>query len=120
MDKATEQAVDDYLKNLPIPDNIKNLINQANWDLYYGPIQDDPAYPGYISACAQISDALDEVGLYDIYVEDWSGCVLTSLPEPYEDEDGEIIEPDYSEIYLINRRELKQRLLGSELAANVP
>jgi hypothetical protein len=76
-----------------LTDEVRKLINQANFDLYYGPINDgaigDPAeddeelkkYPGFSKAVAIIIKALDDLPS-DLYLETETGFVSESEPQP--------------------------------------
>ena len=53
----------------------------------------------------------------DLYYESWSGCILNSEPEGYQDEDtGEWIEPDYSDYLQISGEDITQALFGKTIA----
>lgn len=45
-----------------LSDEIRTLIGQANFDLYYGPCSDED-FPGFTTACRLIRDALADVSL---------------------------------------------------------
>lgn len=84
------------LENLS--DKVRTLINQTNFDLYYGPINDgavgDPAeedeslkkYPGFSEACDIITKALKDLPS-ELYLDVDTGEVLEREPEGEECED---------------------------------
>jgi len=130
MSRFVDRAIAEYAAELEsaLPEDVKRLIELANSDLYSGPVYldqdgeecsmwDDGATPfSFRKACDRIREALSDVS--DVYLEDWSGCVLTSEPEGYEDEEtGAWIEPDpYT---LIEASALVRAIVGRELASYV-
>jgi len=76
-----------------LSEDVRKLISQANYDLWYGPINDgavgDPAegdeelskYPGFTSACEKIREECDELPS-DLYLDTDTGEVRQSEPEP--------------------------------------
>ena len=57
--EALAEAID-YQKSI-LPVNVKRLIAQANFDLYYGPSGNDDDYPGFSIAVRAISDWAEDV-----------------------------------------------------------
>ena len=104
-----ESNIKEYISNLNIPDDIQLEINRCRYDLYYGPLYldedgedcscfDEGAHQfDFSGACTTISDYFADHVPCVVYHEDWSGCILESLPEGEEvetgvlDEDGEPI-----------------------------
>jgi hypothetical protein len=93
--KSYEEALKKWVRTWRdehLSEDVRKLIKQANYDLFYGPINDgavgDPAeedeelskYPGFTSACKQIRDALDDLPS-DLYLDEESDEVRTSEPE---------------------------------------
>lgn len=132
MKNEVESTIQEYLQSREIsPDTIR-LISQARYDLFYGPIypdadensafygviEDQEKYPGFSKAVEQISTALDNC-IGDIYVDVFSGGWSSSAPEPWEDEDGEIIEPTYEDFVHVSVNDIRKHLLGSDLASYV-
>jgi len=119
--KMIDEAVSNYAQDIwdSLPSNIKPLINQANYDLYFGPVeegfemnQDGDTYPGFSKALDLISEALPNI--HDIYVDGFCGEVLECEPEAYfDDELQEWIEPE--EYYLVESVDILKALLGKEL-----
>lgn len=71
----------------------------------------------FSAAVDRIRDALDFVGT--IWIDHEADDVLTSEPEGWEDEDGEWQEPDWSQIYRYDRRDLIRQIVGAALAEYV-
>lgn len=67
-----------------LDDETRTLINQASFDLYHGPCQED-GFPGFVTACRKIRLALADLPRV-LFVDDDSGCVTDS--EPTEDDGG--------------------------------
>jgi hypothetical protein len=108
-------AVENHFK---VPARIQKLINQASYDLYFGPIGEED-YPGFTSATDEISDWMND-NVYDVWYDDFSGGLYDTEPEGWEDDEtGEWIEPEWSEIYSIDVNEVKAILTGDELAKYV-
>lgn len=112
-----DSAVDWYKEN--IPENIKNLIDNANSDLYFGPLYldsegehcsqwDEGATPfNFTKACKEIGDWFDE---------NVNDLVMIDLVEP--DSEDEEESEDWREIDVKiedSAREICKRLVGSEL-----
>ena len=119
IEKTIREAVEE---KYPLPEEIQMLITQATYDLYYGPWGveeiDGYIYPGFASACDQISDAVDEVS--DLYIDIQSGEAFEHEPEPWTDEEtGEVVEPYYEDWYHLDRKEVLKYLVGKELATYI-
>jgi len=112
---------------------VKKLISQANFDLYYGPsgggLDDEdedgtPAYPGFETACREIRRALSDLPS-TVYVDEDSGCWTTTEPSCWtcggcEECDGEdlcVLEPGPYVVY--ERKDLIRAIVGRELAEYV-
>src|SRR5271163_270507 len=75
-----------------LSEQVRKLISQANFDLYYGPVQDgavgDPAegdeewnsYPGFTTATKTISQELQALPS-DLYIDDMCGDVSEHEPQ---------------------------------------
>lgn len=90
-------------KAYPPPKRVKWLIGAARYDLHYGPTQagedvDGHKYPGFTSALDEIRNWFDDKVPREVWYDNDSGEILESEPESYE-EDGEVFEPDWQEIY---------------------
>jgi hypothetical protein len=124
--RAYDEAMDAYVASLAIPAVTLELIGKARHDLYNGPSYydadgeecscfDDGAIAfDFVDACSRIDDALAEVsGIWiDLDAADYS----TTEPEPWEDEDGELYEPDYSCWQEVSASEVIRHIVGHELA----
>jgi hypothetical protein len=119
--KMIDKAVSSYAQGIfdALPDNVKPLINQANYDLYFGPVdegfelyEDGDTYPGFSKALDLISEALPNI--HDVYFDECFGEIVECEPEAYfDDEFQEWIEPD--QYYLIESTDILKALLGKEL-----
>lgn len=127
-----EKEIELEIGNAYLTPVLCNLINMANTDLYSGPLylnaegetvsmfDDDYTHAfDFVRACGIIRDALDRRLPDSLYYETWSGCVLTSVPEAYEDEDGTMVEPEPSELYEFDSQMLRVLAVGKELARHV-
>lgn len=119
-------SIAEYIR---IPAVLQNVINTANSDLYHGPIYID-TNGNHVSCFDEYHHAFDfarATGIIaawfnnmpgELYYEEWSGCILESEPDWYEDpETGEMIPPD--SYYVIDRPQIAECLFGRELAAYV-
>jgi hypothetical protein len=121
-----------------LSEDVKKLIAQANFDLWYGSSglegedEEDP-YPGFTTATETISDALEDMPS-SLYIDEQSDYVSDSEPEgdkcegcegmgTYDDEEESkcldcngtgYIEPE--PYYLVERSDIRAALLGKELA----
>ena len=109
---------------------IQKLIDQANYDLYYGP-HHEAGYPGFTKACAEIGKALEDVS--EKWLDVQSGEMLDREPEAYEevndlydpeDPDCEepqynVFEPNWEDIVHLERKDLLDAILGVELACHI-
>lgn len=125
--EAVDEIVSDVRKNLS--EEILNLIDLAETDLYAGPLYidedgevvsmwDEGAVPfNFSKATKTISEALDDIDIDDIYVDDM-GEIYKTDPQfddlHWDEETDEYIGPlDY---YIIEREYILKELLGKELA----
>jgi len=139
--KALDRTIEAWAKEYraSLEPEIRRLIVQANWDLFYGPgcpdaDDDRSAYPGFETAMDQITRALDDVPSV-LYVNTDAECWTETAPETVEtcwecngetpDEpcavcrgDG-VIETSYPDTYQVDRSTLVRALLGSELAGSL-
>lgn len=144
--KAYEEAFKKWgsaWKKENLSEDVVKLIKQANFDLFYGPINDgavgDPAegdedlakYPGFTSACRQIRDAIDSLPS-SLYVDEETDQVSESEPEVEKctECDGQGgngtvcegcngaggFEPAGTWVHL-ERREIRSLIVGSELVS---
>lgn len=112
---------------------IRTLINQANHDLYFGPLVGEEGYPGFTTACARILDAMGEVPVGGLYMsevfEGWQE--EEPSPEVCSECDGlgmigddtcdtcecvGEVEPCWEDWYQVSRDELMAELVGKELS----
>ena len=103
-------AILDYATSM-VSESTRALIRQACFDLYNGPVVDDPQYPGFSDAVDTIRSALEVID--DIYYESWSGCWSTVEPSI---DDADDTFADLSEYSVISASTIKATLCGSELA----
>lgn len=100
-----------------LPEPILRLARLARFDVLFGPISeaDDGEYwPGFESACDQIHEALSSIHVDDVWSD--GGYIVTSEPEPFEDEEsGEMIEPYCGDITTFSRSDVRKQMFG-ELA----
>ncbi len=90
---------------------IRTLVQQANYDLHYGPggeLAEDESYPGFVSACQRIREALDD--FQDLWIDMQAEIVETS--EPDWNDDG-FCQDDY---VLYTHKDIMRAYLGSALA----
>ena len=123
-----DQAIAEHVAET-LPPRIKRLGRLAMADLVWGcsfECEDcgerwngctceDP-FPGFESACRELREYFRDLGT--LYYEDWSGCVLTSEPEGYEDEEtGDWVDPE--PYYAFGPRDVVRAVFGKELAEYV-
>ena len=109
----------------------RQLIAQANYDLWYGPCQED-GYPGFTAACEHIKQALVDVPsqmYFSTECDDWCETEPTALGTCYAcDGDGlcavcngtgEVEYPCAEDWTLLNRPALINALVGRELGEYV-
>ena len=116
----TDTAEDDVVKYFrgKIPNDIKKLIRQAKYSLYYGPDVPDEDWPGWSTATEKISEWMNN-NLEDVYYDVQSGNVQTSEPQPEVDEEtGETYDIYPEDWYHYESNDVKKLLLG-ELASYV-
>lgn len=85
--RSAEEAVEKYFE-AKMPVEMQNLANQVRYDLYNGPIQDDPEWPGFQEAARRLSNWADEE-LREVWVDEDSACVCEREPEAEADECSE-------------------------------
>lgn len=141
-----EKVVDAYF-TAQMPEEILRLTNQANFDLYNGPITDDPEWPGFVSATDMVSEWVS-ANLCEVWVDtscdavytrepegDWEPCYEcggTGTVDHDDDEDGDgdecpicrgsgerWVEPNWEDYYHFKLRDVKCIVFGSELAAHI-
>jgi hypothetical protein len=106
-----------------LPERIRRLINTATFDLYYGPIDENPdgddfRYPGFSLAVDEIVKHLDLPSV--LYWEGDCEELLESCPEGYtEEETGEYVEPYLENTFELDAKTIKQAVLGKELANTI-
>lgn len=123
MRKELENTLAEWIEaqTKEFPQRIKRLMNSANFDLYHGPDVEDDDYPGFVVACKELRQFFDDVAC-ELWIDVDSGEVMTSEPRAYAENFGdgdEWIEPNWETIYHVERREVLNAFLGSELAASV-
>lgn len=120
MQRIVSEAIEDYLRH-NISTDTRRLITKTRWDLYNGPLpaeQCEPQtpsekpFPGFPKAVDEIRNNLDDIGT--LYVDAEAGCWQTNLPEGYEDEEGEWVEPE--SFIQVEPEIIRRQLLGPELA----
>jgi hypothetical protein len=127
-DRTLCNILDSYVSTLAIPDEITTLINQANADLYGGPLYldadgedcscfDEGARQfNFSAACEEIETALGDVSdlWADLNAEDWNDR------EPEAEEiDGEVFKPFWEDWRHVERHEIIAHICGRELARHV-
>ena len=95
---------------------ICDLATLANYDLHYGPTGSDADYPGFMSAIAEITAALDAAGISDLWVE--GEYVTDREPQGFwhddpQGEQDEWIEPEWDEIYHYRKRDVLKATFGA-------
>ncbi len=123
--KEMDEAIEKYFE---LPPDILKLANQAAYDLYNGPIQDDDEWPGFVTACEQITDWCDD-NLSEVWYDIQSGEVLDREPEGYFDhycgnvEDDEPIEtwvePHWEDYFHCELDTVKRALFDKELVQHI-
>lgn len=86
-----------------LDDETRRLINQANFDLYHGPCQEDD-WPGFVTACRKVKLALADLPRV-LFVDSDSDSVTDS--EPTEDDGG-----DWRHL---DARDVMRAIVGKEL-----
>ena len=90
-----ETAISEYAAEIlnKLPEETKRQINLSRQDLCSGPVYldeegepcsgfDEGAKPFQFSAAIeQIEEALEAAGVESVFYEDWSGCIVTSIPD---------------------------------------
>lgn len=106
MDKALSEWSKAWKKE-NLDEETTRLIAQANWDLYYGPC-DEEGFPGFTTAVKKISDALEDIVPGELFYEEWSGCINGDMPEFDEDGGDDVF-------YVIHRKDILGSIVGKEL-----
>ena len=116
IDKWEHDAISEYLKDKVSP-HLQAVINTLRQDLYYGPVYTDghgnelscfdegAQQFNFSKAAALVNRHLD---LNTVYYEDWSGCIVETIPED--------ADPDFDVYYEID---LREHVLGRELAQTI-
>lgn len=116
MTKDIDNYVREHFKEKIAP--IQQLINCANFDLYFGPypanepIDSEFIYPGFPDAIHQINSAIDDIG--EVWVDYQCGYVTDKEPKG-EEINGEWIEPCWEDWYHYERKDVLRVLIGKEL-----
>jgi hypothetical protein len=100
--KATKEA---------LPAEIKQMIADANLDLYYGSSGTSEEYPGFTTACKKIKEALSDIPStlwVDTQCDNWTD----TEPNFFE-------EYAYDDFVVFDRSDLITALVGKELAPYV-
>ena len=111
-----EQLIREYYK---MPADIQDLTQRANYDLYAGPVCDDPEYPGFCAATDEMAKWFAQQP-QQVWVDTDCGEVLDREPEGYEDEEtGEWVDPDWEFFTYFDVKDVKRVLFGRELASYI-
>jgi hypothetical protein len=108
MTKVFDKGLGEWLsswKKEKLSEDVCMLINRTNHDLYFGPINDDPEYPGFVTACKRITKAIDDLPS-TVYLNSHTGEVIENEPE----DDG------FTGWWVVGRPEILQNLVGKELS----
>ena len=121
-------AVREYIT---IPEDIRRLMGQANYSLYYGPDVPEEDWPGWSEAIDKLSDWADDAIPGELFVDEDSEYVMTDEPE------GEYIDPETGEhcedpdntpgsfwadpppYYKLDRLDIERIIFGRELASYI-
>lgn len=124
MSKGIDKILGEWLrtwKKENLSEDVCKLISQANFDLYYGPINDgavgDPAaddeelakYPGFVSACKTIRKAIDDLPS-TLYINSDTEEVIEREPACEE------FDCDW---WMIEKAQILKALVGKELVTYV-
>jgi hypothetical protein len=105
-----------------LPEEIARLAAAARYDLWFGPIGEEPdgdgwLYPGFGAAADRLQRWAEE-HLSDVWIGEESGCLLTSEPEAgYWD--GEDWVEEWETFVHLSLREVAQAVFGRELANHI-
>ncbi len=123
----TANQIEAIRAHVALDERTRELIRLARWDLYNGPINDDPEvnYPGFPAACSLISDAIEVSDLYlDVEIDEVIGDT-----EPHwhstdcgcDGDDPDACEVGYypEHVIRVDARNVVQALVGRELARYV-
>ncbi len=113
MNSAIKRVEEEVCNFIQIPDKIKTLASAATSDLYFGPSEVDESYPGFSSAIKEIRNWADNIP-QQLWVDCDCGAIWEREPEAYET-DGEVIEPFWETIYLLERKDILKIIFDSEL-----
>lgn len=128
----SDEQIRDLLFDGYVSKRLAGLIDTLNHDLYSGPtyldcegspvscFDDDMDHQlDFGRLCGIVEDWLEQKLPHALYYEQWSGCVLTSEPKAWEDDDGELIEPDPSDYLMYDRAEIVRLICGRELTHHI-
>lgn len=90
------------------------LLEAAKYDLYYGPATaNDVGLKGYTypKAIDELNDWWDEHGS-EVWYDSQADLVEESEPEAFEDDDGELIEPNWEDYYEVDKSTAKKWVFG--------
>lgn len=105
----------------------RELINLADFDLWYGPFDNEiegRPYPGWEAASTRLAAIRDELPS-TLYVDLDCGFVGEDEPEGWteetEDDDGEAIQTWIApeEYYIVDRSDIVRAVFGKALAGNI-
>ncbi len=110
MNRIFDKGLGEWLsswKKENLSEEVCKLINQANFDLYHGPVSDDDEYPGFVTACKTIIKAIDDLPS-TVYLNMDTGEVIEDTPEG-----------GFEDWWRIERPQILRELVGKELAPYV-
>jgi hypothetical protein len=127
--KTIDKALDKWAKKelAKLPRKIRRLINQADFDLWYGPCQ-DKSWPGFITATKLIHAAIENIHCSDVWIDLQCEEIMTSEPQGFWDENPDHdpndadsekqvwVEPCWDDVYHVETFEVKRAMFGKELA----
>jgi hypothetical protein len=114
MNKYILDSIQEHANTLfnSLPNTARGLIHAANLDLYFGPNEPNEDYPGFTAALDAIFEALENLNITDVYVDECG--ILECEPESYFDEDSQSwVEPE--NYYLIEAKDIIRKIVGKEL-----
>jgi hypothetical protein len=136
--KKLNKIINTYFSD-KMPENVKRLGNLIYWDLMFGPLQgcdvcgadtcDDclcaTPWPGFTTATKLVSDWLDDQPS-ELWIDLNFDGVMESEPQPeYLSSDCEergcdpYLEPDYENVYYVDRKEIVAALFGKEVVGYI-
>jgi hypothetical protein len=92
---------------------VTDSLADAMWNLHYGPSGGGRSY----ETCLTTLRAWSESTLNDAYYDVQSGEVLESEPQSWEDEDGNVVEPNTDDYMRFDVSDVK-RLMFADLIAH--